>query len=196
MYIDCFISPDRLDCEYVHDNIGRVRAAAACAINAGARIVSLGGFSSILIEGNFDQLPEKADTVFTTGNTLTVAFIVQGIRKMCAMEGREISKIDAPHRWSNRRCGLWLCPLPGTFRQTHRALRAQRGAASVRLPPSCKLRDRGRNRNQSRTSPVCGQHRDLRGEPGFPFTSLGPHCPRGHHLRCGLPEKPESRAES
>jgi fatty aldehyde-generating acyl-ACP reductase len=90
LYIDCFISPDRLDCEYVHDNIGRVRAAATCAINAGARIASLGGFSSILIEGNFHQLPERADTIFTTGNTLTVAFIVQGIRKMCALEGREI----------------------------------------------------------------------------------------------------------
>ena len=92
MYIDCFISPDRLDGEYVHDNVGRVRAAAACAINAGARIVSLGGFSSILIEGNFDHLPEHADTIFTTGNTLTVAFIVQGTRKMCALEGREISR--------------------------------------------------------------------------------------------------------
>src|ERR1700691_2415148 len=32
LYVDCFISPDRLDQEYVHDNIGRVRAAAACAI--------------------------------------------------------------------------------------------------------------------------------------------------------------------
>ena len=92
LYIDCFIPPDRLDCEYVHDNIGRVRAAAACAINAGARIVSLGGFSSILIEGNFHQLPERADTLFTTGNTLTVAFIVQGIRKMCALEGRDIRR--------------------------------------------------------------------------------------------------------
>jgi predicted amino acid dehydrogenase len=58
-----------------------VRAAAASAIRAGARIVSLGGFSSILIEGNFEQLPEGRNTVFTTGNTLTVAFIVQGIRK-------------------------------------------------------------------------------------------------------------------
>jgi fatty aldehyde-generating acyl-ACP reductase len=54
--------------------------------------VSLGGFSSILIEGNFDQLPERRDTIFTTGNTLTVAFIVQGIRKMCALDGRDISK--------------------------------------------------------------------------------------------------------
>ena len=91
-YIDSFIPPDRLEAAYVHENIARVRAAAACAIKAGAKIVSLGGFSSILIEGNFDQLPEKHDTVFTTGNTLTVAFIVQGIQKMCALEGRELSR--------------------------------------------------------------------------------------------------------
>ena len=92
LYIDCFIPPDRLDCAYVHDNLARVRAAAACAIKAGAGIVSLGGFSSILIEGNFHQLPRKTETFFTTGNTLTVAFIVQGIRKMCALEGREIAR--------------------------------------------------------------------------------------------------------
>ena len=57
LYIDSFIPPDRLDGAYLYDNIGRVRAAAACAINARAGIVSLGGFSSILIEGRFDQLP-------------------------------------------------------------------------------------------------------------------------------------------
>jgi fatty aldehyde-generating acyl-ACP reductase len=90
LYIDSFIPPDRLDAAYVHENIARVRAAAACAIKAGAKIVSLGGFSSILIEGNFDQLPERRDTVFTTGNTLTVGFIVQGIKKMCALEGRNL----------------------------------------------------------------------------------------------------------
>src|SRR5207244_1937197 len=86
LYIDSFIPPDRLEAAYVHENIARVRGAAACAIKAGAKIVSLGGFSSILIEGNFDQLPERHHTVFTTGNTLTVAFIVQGIQKMCALE--------------------------------------------------------------------------------------------------------------
>jgi predicted amino acid dehydrogenase len=74
----------------VHQNIARVRGAAACAIKAGAKIVSLGGFSSILIEGNFDQLPETSETVFTTGNSLTVGFIVQGVKKMCALEGRDI----------------------------------------------------------------------------------------------------------
>ena len=90
VYIDSFIPPDRLELNHVHENLARVRAAAACAIKAGARIVSLGGFSSILIEGNFDQLPESEDTVFTTGNTLTVAFIVQGVKKMCALENRRL----------------------------------------------------------------------------------------------------------
>jgi fatty aldehyde-generating acyl-ACP reductase len=92
LYIDSFISPDRLEAAYVHENIVRVRAAAACAIKAGAKIVSLGGFSSILIEGNFDQLPERHNTVFTTGNTLTVGFIVHGIKKMCALEGRNLRR--------------------------------------------------------------------------------------------------------
>jgi fatty aldehyde-generating acyl-ACP reductase len=92
LYIDSFIPPDRLEATYVHENIARVRAAAACAIKAGAKIVSLGGFSSILIEGNFDQLPERQDTVFTTGNTLTVGFIVQGIKKICTLEGRNLRR--------------------------------------------------------------------------------------------------------
>jgi predicted amino acid dehydrogenase len=92
VYIDCFIPPDRLGSACVHENVARVRAAAACAIKAGAKIVSLGGFSSILIEGNFDQLPGGHHTVFTTGNTLTVGFIVQGIKKMCALEGRNFRR--------------------------------------------------------------------------------------------------------
>jgi fatty aldehyde-generating acyl-ACP reductase len=92
LYIDSFLPPDRLEAAYLHENVGRVRGAADCAIKAGAKIVSLGGFSSILIEGNFDQLSERHNTVFTTGNTLTVAFIVQGIKKMCALEGRDLRK--------------------------------------------------------------------------------------------------------
>jgi len=95
VYIDSFIPPDRLEAAYIHENIARVRGAAAYAIKTGAKIVSLGGFSSILIEGNLellktDQLPERHGTVFTTGNTLTVGFIVQGIRKMCELEGRNL----------------------------------------------------------------------------------------------------------
>lgn len=93
IYIDSFIPPDCLDAAHTHDNLARVRAAAACAIKAGAKIVSLGGFSSILIEGNFDRLPtDRRETVFTTGNTLTVGLIVQGIEKMCALEGRDLGR--------------------------------------------------------------------------------------------------------
>jgi fatty aldehyde-generating acyl-ACP reductase len=92
VYVDSFIPPGRLEAAYVHENIARVRAAAAYAIHAGAKIVSLGGFSSILIEGNFNQLPQRGDTVFTTGNTLTVAFIVQGLKKICALEGGSLRK--------------------------------------------------------------------------------------------------------
>ena len=92
LYIDSFIPPDRLEAAYVRENLARVRGAAACAIKAGAKIASLGGFSSILIEGNFDQLPERHNTAFTTGNTLTVGFIVQGVKKMCALEDRNIGR--------------------------------------------------------------------------------------------------------
>jgi fatty aldehyde-generating acyl-ACP reductase len=92
LYIDSFIPPDRLDHACIHENIRRVRDAAAYAINAGAKIVSLGGFSSILIEGNFDQLPERNGTVFTTGNSLTVGLVVRGIREMCALEGRDLRR--------------------------------------------------------------------------------------------------------
>src|SRR5205085_998542 len=92
VYIDSFIPPDRLEAACLRENLARVRGAAANAIHAGAKIVSLGGFSSILIEGDFDQLPARENTVFTTGNTLTVAFIVQGIRKMCALERRNIGE--------------------------------------------------------------------------------------------------------
>lgn len=92
VYIDSFIPPDHLDSTFVHDNLARVRGAADCAIKSGAKVVSLGGFSSILIEGNFDSLPCRRATVFTTGNTLTVGFIVQGIRKMCERQDRDLER--------------------------------------------------------------------------------------------------------
>ncbi len=91
LYIDSFIPPDHLHPIHLRDNLARVRAASTCAIEAGARIVSLGGFSSILIEGNFDQLPNRRDTAFTTGNTLTCAFILQGFARMCALHAVDLA---------------------------------------------------------------------------------------------------------
>src|SRR3954470_5500433 len=92
LYIDSFIPPDRLDAACVRENLTRVRAAAAYAIKAGARIVSLGGFSSILIEGKFAPPTPRHHTVSTTGNALTVAFIVQGVERMCALPGRDLRR--------------------------------------------------------------------------------------------------------
>src|SRR5258708_2335829 len=48
LYIDSFISPDRLDAASLQENLTRVRAAPAYAIKAGAMIVGLAGFSPIL----------------------------------------------------------------------------------------------------------------------------------------------------
>ena len=112
LYIDSFIPPDRLEAAYVHENIARVRGAAACAIEAGAKIVSLGGFSSILIEGNFDQLPDRHDTVFTTGNTLTVASSFRASRR-CARwrigtsANQRCSSLEQPAMWVPAAPAVW-----------------------------------------------------------------------------------------
>ncbi len=91
IYIDAFIPPGSLGPANRLENIGRVRDAAASAIRSEARVVSLGGFSSILIEGDTNHPPPARQTAFTTGNTLTVAYIVQGIRRMCEQQGRDLA---------------------------------------------------------------------------------------------------------
>ena len=78
IYIDSFIDPDKLDTKYTKANIAKVIQAAYCAEKEGASITTLGGFTSILQEGNFDSFP-KNGTKFTTGNTLTAAYIVKGV---------------------------------------------------------------------------------------------------------------------
>jgi len=92
IYIDSFIPPDRLDGRFLRENLGRVREAAQYAIREGARIVTLGGFSSILLEGKTDLLPSHPETAFTTGNTLTVALIVRGVERALALAGRDLGE--------------------------------------------------------------------------------------------------------
>ena len=84
VYIDAFIPPDELGNEFLHRNFTKVKEAADCAIGMGAQIVSLGGFSSILVESNSKRFPQQSLTSFTTGNTLTVAFILSGVEQACA----------------------------------------------------------------------------------------------------------------
>jgi fatty aldehyde-generating acyl-ACP reductase len=88
VYIDSFIPPDRLGPRFLRENMARVRQAAEYAIREGAKIVTLGGFSSILLEGNVDLLPRHPATSFTTGNSLTVALMIQGMERAAELAGR------------------------------------------------------------------------------------------------------------
>jgi fatty aldehyde-generating acyl-ACP reductase len=90
VYIDSFIPPDRLEARFLRENLARVREAAEYAIREGAKIVTLGGFSSILLEGKLDLLPQHAATAFTTGNTLTVALIIRGMERAAELAGRHL----------------------------------------------------------------------------------------------------------
>jgi predicted amino acid dehydrogenase len=83
VYIETFIDPDRLDAQYIRTNISKVMNAVAFAKKMGAKIVTLGGFTSIVLEGNLDSF-SPGETKFTTGNTLTAAYIVKGIEKAAA----------------------------------------------------------------------------------------------------------------
>ena len=80
VYIETFIDPDKLDTQFIRTNISKVMNAVSHAKKMGARIVTLGGFTSIVLEGNL-ELFSPGETKFTTGNTLTAAYIVKGIEK-------------------------------------------------------------------------------------------------------------------
>lgn len=80
VYIDTFIDPDKLDTLFTRTNISKVMKAVSYAQKMKAKIVALGGFTSIVLEGNLHTF-STCDTKFTTGNTLTAAYIVKGVEK-------------------------------------------------------------------------------------------------------------------
>ena len=190
VYIDSFIPPDRLEAAYMHDNIARVRGAAAYAIKAGAKIVSLGGFSSILIEGNFDQLPERHDTVFTTGNTLTVAFIVQGIQKMCALEGRNLRRstllIVGATGDVGSGCARCLAPFVKRVLLSARNLERLRKLAAELEADGVQVEIATGSQQFSAEADIVICAASLASS----FPSVGPHLARRNRVRCGLPQEP------
>jgi fatty aldehyde-generating acyl-ACP reductase len=80
-YIESFLSPDELDAAHLHKNFNKVKEACACASRLGADVVSLGGFTSIILETRQDPGIFPGHTAFTTGNTLTAAFIADAVEK-------------------------------------------------------------------------------------------------------------------
>ena len=83
VYLECFIPPDELDIAHLQKNIAKVRETCDLAAKLGASVVSLGGFSSIVLESGNTALTKLNNTNFTTGNTLTAAFISRGVEKAC-----------------------------------------------------------------------------------------------------------------
>ncbi len=175
---------------FLRENLGRVRGAAAYASREGAKIVSLGGFSSILIEGNIDRLSEHAGTVFTTGNSLTVAFIVQGVERMCALEGRDL-----------RSATLLVVGATGDVGSgVARCLsqRVKRVLLHARNPERLQMLAAELSFNRSHggrcTRPAASARlrgpRDLRGKSLLSVAAAGWYCSWIDRLRCGLSQEP------
>jgi len=79
-YIETFIEPDKLGMQYLRTNITKVNEAIAVAQGLNAKIIALGGFTSIVLEGNLSTF-NTTETKITTGNSLTSAYILKGIEK-------------------------------------------------------------------------------------------------------------------
>lgn len=85
MYIESFISPDELDIKFIRGNLQKIKDACDVAIQSRIPIASLGGLTSILLEANGLAVEHCGNTHFTTGNTLTTAFIADGIETCCKL---------------------------------------------------------------------------------------------------------------
>jgi predicted amino acid dehydrogenase len=88
MYIETFLTPEELEGgRGLRRAIQRVEEAIQVAAREGARVASLGGFTSILLERRSERLPHPPGMALTTGNSLTAAFIVKGIERAAALLG-------------------------------------------------------------------------------------------------------------
>ena len=83
VYIETFISPDELDANHLRVNLKKVLDACHYAASINIPIVSLGGFTSIVLESSGYNVKKICGTCFTTGNTLTAGFIVKAVEKAC-----------------------------------------------------------------------------------------------------------------
>ena len=90
-YIETFIAPDELGIKYLRKNIDKVKQACELCAKLNVPVVSLGGFSSIVLEAGNESFNKIQNTYFTTGNTLTAAFIVKGVEKACNYWQKPIS---------------------------------------------------------------------------------------------------------
>jgi fatty aldehyde-generating acyl-ACP reductase len=91
VYIDTFITPDALAGETTAGTFAKVRAGIQCAANEGARVVALGGFTSIFVEAQRPSAHPSNGPALTTGNTLAAALIVQGVKRAALLLGHDLA---------------------------------------------------------------------------------------------------------
>lgn len=89
--METFIPPDCLDPSSWRTNLQKVVGAIRCAAREGARIATLGGFTSIVMERRRGQLRPEG-IALTTGNTLTVGFIVRGVERAASRLGIDLTE--------------------------------------------------------------------------------------------------------
>lgn len=92
VYIESFIAPDELDIKHLRPNLLKVKEACHYAASLKIPVVALGGFTSIVLESGGYNLTRIDNTWFTTGNTLTAAFIVKAVEKACASWGQPLER--------------------------------------------------------------------------------------------------------
>lgn len=92
VYIDTFISPDELRGRPTRRILSKVQDAITAAEREGVSVVTLGGFTSILLES--DALGVRSGVPLTTGNALTAALITRGVERATALLGRDLVAED------------------------------------------------------------------------------------------------------
>ena len=91
-YIETFISPDQLQPRFFRSMMRKVSEAMDYASRSGIKVVTLGGFTSIVLEGKFSPEHENGEIFFTTGNTLTTAYVVKGVEEACRLHRLDLSE--------------------------------------------------------------------------------------------------------
>ena len=88
VFIDTFLTPDDLGRRPSRQTLDRIKAGIMAAEREGAALITLGGFTSILFES--DRTAWDCGTAVTTGNTLTAALIVEGVKRAVSLLERNL----------------------------------------------------------------------------------------------------------
>lgn len=86
--------PDMIDKD-IWTVFSKVVKACRIAEKNGVGVVALGGFTSIVGERIGHAVSDEVDVAVTTGNTFTVAMVIDGVFKAVELLGRDISSLKA-----------------------------------------------------------------------------------------------------